>query len=227
MNCLHLHLIALLILCSVGLKAQSAPKDTAVTYYYVVNLDDNLTDLFSSGKKDVDVQVSDSLISSIIDTFYNITVETFKKELGLEFLPLNELHGKIKYNSSYPQCPEFTNVKKLLKIIHGYDYYTDYFVNIFSDLNARSPGLILPSKIRPLFAISLALYNSKGTLVKNINLSYKSKKALGDAKPLTKTPNPQQLKLKLCNSYSEALVEVTKAYKKLPTVNSKNGTKWL
>ena len=227
MNYLHLHLIVISLLFNMDLKAQSAPKDTAVTYYYIINLDDNLTDLFSSGKKDLVTQVSDSLLSSIIDTFYNITIEAFKKELGLEFLPLNELHGKIKYNSLYPQCPDFTNIKKLLKITSGYDYYTDYFVNIFSDLNARTPGIISPSKIRPLFAISLGLHDSKGALVKSINLSYKSKKPLADPKSLTKKINPQSVKLKLCDSYSEALVEVTKAYKKSPYLKSKKGTKWL
>lgn len=229
----QLYLIILLITSYAGINAQT-PIDTAVTYYYIVNLDEDLTDLFSSQNKDdgnshegEQIQVSDSLIASIIDTFYTMATITFKKELGLELLPLNELQGKIKYHNVYPNCPDLTNIKKVLKVSPGYDFYTDYFVNIFADVNSTTPGMISPYKVRPLYAISLTLYDPKGKLVKKINLSYKARKPLAEGKPGSKNPDSQQLKLKLCTSYSEALIEATKAYKKTPLEKSKDGVKWV
>jgi hypothetical protein len=207
-------LIALMTSC-IGLQAQALQADKAVTHFYIVNLDEDLLDVFTSAKADNKTPSSDEFIKSIIDTFYTIASDKFKNELGLELLPLSELQGKVKYNSQFPNCPDMANIKKVLKHATGYKYYTDYFVNVFSDI-PDTPVKPAPNKIKPLYAISFTIYNESGKQIKKIDIAYKSKKALADNKQdMSKVS--QQMKLKLSDFYSEALKGVTVEYKKRMT----------
>jgi len=212
-------LFALVTLCSLKSGAQTTSKDKAVTYFYVVNLDDDLSRILSLKKvveKDstaFDQKLNNEMIASIADTFYTITLEKFRHELGLELLPLNALQGQVKYNTKYPNCPDVSNVKKVLKSASGYKYYADYYVNVFSDVSIYSPVIPSPTGIKPLYAISLTIYDQTGKVLKKINLSYKSNKALVDLKA-DSNKSGEQMKSKLCNMYSEALNRVATEYKK-------------
>ena len=196
----------LLCLSCLGLNAQTLPDKIAVTHFYMVNLDEDLANVFTykSAKTPDKYSVGD-VVASIIDTFYTIAAERFKNELGLQLLPLNELKSRIKYNSLYPNCPDLSNIKKVLKCASGYNYYTDFFVNIFSELNTESPVRPLPNKIKPLYAISFTLYDNTGKIVQKIDFSYKSRQALSESSKADFDRNSQQLKSKLCDLYAEAL----------------------
>jgi len=56
-----------------------------------------------------------------------------------------------------------------------------------------------------LFAISFNLYDGTGKLVEKIDYSYKSNKALSEGNKPGIRPRSQQMKVRLCNSYSDAL----------------------
>ena len=204
-------LFAVTLLSWMGLNAQAIQGEKSVTHFYIVNLDENLFDVFSSGMvdskttKSIDNEVVDEFIAGVIDTFYTIAAEKFKEDIGLELLPLNELNNKIKYNKKYPNCPDMDNIKKVLKNVSGYKYYMDYFVNIFSDANTDFSAKPTPNRIKPLFAISFNLYDGTGKLIEKIDYSYKSNKSLSEGSKPGIRPKSQQMKVRLCNSYSDAL----------------------
>jgi hypothetical protein len=212
-------LLTLVLLCSPTCEAQTPLKDKTVTYFYVVNLDDDLSRILSLPQvveKDTNAmnqKPNNELLASIADTFYTITLEKFRHELGLELLPLNALQGQVKYSTKYPNCPDVTNVKKVLKSASGYKYYADYYVNVFSDVSIYSPVIPSPTGIKPLYAISLTIYDQTGKLLKKINLSYKSNKALAEPR-VDSNKTTERMKSKLCNLYSEALNQVAVEYKK-------------
>jgi len=166
-------LVALGISC-MGIKAQSLQSSKAVTHFFMVTMDENLLDVLNVIKDDkknetqLTQPVDKDLMESIIDTFYSISTEKFKSEFGLDLLPLNELQSKVKYNTLFSNCPDAINIKKVIKNASGYKFYTDYFVNVFSDINTEYP--VKPSllRIRPLYAFCFNLYDASGKLLKNI-----------------------------------------------------------
>jgi len=198
------------------MQAQTLKDDKAVTHFYIVNIDEDLLDVSTSAKVNDKTPSRNEFVVGIIDTFYAIASERFKNELGLELLPLGELQGKVKYNSQYPNCPDMTNIKKVLKNAAGYKYYTDYFVNIFSDNNTDSSVKSAPNRIRPLYAICFTIYDASGKQVKKIDMTYKSRKPLAENKQDMKDLN-QQMKSKLSKFYSEALTGFAFEYKKKMT----------
>jgi hypothetical protein len=206
--------VTLMMSCFVS-QAQTSPENKAVTHFYIVNLDEELVDVFTSTKTDNKTVAGNEFIQSVIDTFYTIASAKFKNELGLELLPLAELNGKVKYNNQFPNCPDMTNIKKVLKHASGYKYYMDYFVNVFSDV-PESSVTSLPTRIKPLYAISFTIYDGSGRQVKKIDLSYKSKKPLIENKQDMSRVS-QVMKIKLSSYYSEALNGVTLEYKKRMT----------
>lgn len=207
-------ILAFTIVSCIGLKAQSLQGSQPVTYFYTVNFDDNMVSIFNSSDTVSCVPSTtfenSKFLSSLVDTFYSLAAEKFKAELGLELLPLNELQGKVKYSNAYPECPNLASIKKAVKTAAGYKYYVDYYVNVFSDLSPESTLEPNAKRIRPLYAISFTIYNRNGKPVKEIKLSYKSRKPLADED--LSAPSCQ-MKAKLCNFYNEALNELTEVYK--------------
>lgn len=209
-------ILVFIIVSCVGLRAQSLQGSQPVTYFYTVNFDDNMVSIFNSSDTASSVPSTtfdnSKFLASLADTFYCIAAEKFKAELGLELLPLNELQGKVKYSNAYPECPNLASIKKAVKTAAGYKYYVDYYVNVFSDLSPESTLEPNAKRIRPLYAISFTIYNRSGKPVKEIKLSYKSRKPLADEKEDMSAPSCQ-MKVKLCNFYNEALNELTEVYK--------------
>jgi hypothetical protein len=208
--------LGIAILSCVGLRAQALQGSQPVTYFYIVNFDDNMVSIFKSSDTLNNISTTPfdngKYLASLIDTFYYIAAEKFKNELGLELLPLGELQGKVKYNNTYPECPHLPNIKKAIKTAAGYKYYVDFFVNVFSDLSPESTLEPAAHRIRPLYALSFSIYNRDGKPVKEIKLSYKSRKSLADGKENI-TSSTCEMKTKLCSFYNEALNELTEIYK--------------
>ena len=203
-----------LVVSCLGLKAQSMQSCNAVTHFFIVNLDENMADVlnFLQNEKKTDNFMGELLdkkaFEEIMDTFYTIFCEKFKNEFGINLLPLRELQNKIKYNSHFPTCPDVVNIKKVIKNASGYKYYTDFFVNIFSDLSAEYPAKPSLMRIKPIYALCFNLYDSNGALIRNICFSYKSKKSLAETRhELNKTI--QEMKAELSEFYSDALNEFT------------------
>lgn len=209
-------ILAVTILSCVGLKAQKLQGSQPVIYFYTVNFDDNMVSIFNSSDTlnnvSSTVLSNDKFLASLVDTFYCIAANKFKNELDLELLPLSELQGKVKYSNTYPECPNLANIKKAVKTAAGYKYYVDYYVNVFSDLSPESTLEPSAKRIRPLYAISFTIYNRNGKPVKEIKLSYKSRKPLADEKDDMFAPSCH-MKAKLCSFYNEALNELTEVYK--------------
>jgi hypothetical protein len=210
-------ILSIAIISCIGIKGQSLLTNQSVTYFYTVNFDKTLANLFNSTDVNNTVNksyntINNNIIAGIIDTFYHIASEKFRNELNMELLPLKELQGKIKYNTMYPKCPNIVNIKKVMKFASGYTYYIDYYINIFSDLTPNLYDALPPTRIKPVYAISFTLYNSTGEQIKEIKLCYKSKKNLvSEQENLNKTS--QKMKSQLCSFYSEALNQLTMAYK--------------
>lgn len=208
--------LAVAIVSCVGLRAQSLQGSQPVTYFYTVNFDDNMVSIFNSTDSTSNIPTTSfdngKFLASLVDTFYCIAAKKFKTELGLELLPLNELQGKVKYSSAYPECPNLPNIKKAVKTAAGYKYYVDYYVNVFSDLSPESTLEPSAKRIRPLYAISFTIYNRDGKPVKEVKLSYKSRQPLACEKEEMSAPSCQ-MKAKLCDFYNEALNELTEVYK--------------
>jgi hypothetical protein len=214
----NLLILSIAIISCIGIKGQSLQTNQSVTYFYTVNFDKTLAQLFNS--TDVNNTINESyntftnndVIAGIIDTFYCIASEKFRSELSMELLPLKELQGKVKYSMMYPKCPSITNIKKVMKSASGYQYYVDYYINVYSDLTPTLYDALPPTRIRPVYAISFTIYDSNGVQVKEIKLCYKSKKTLAnEQEKLDKTS--QKMKSQLCSFYSEALNQLTMAYK--------------
>lgn len=212
-----LGIFVVLLASGMGLKAQSLQSNKTATHFFIVNMDENLLNVLNVIKNDKKNETPSSepmdkdLMESIIDTFYFISSEKFKIEFGIELLPLNELQCKIKYSNLFPNCPDVANIKKVIKNASGYKFYTDYFVNIFSDINTDYPVKSL-MHIRPLYAICFNLYDATGKLVKNIKFSYKSKKPLADNR-LDIEKTEQQMKSELSQFYTDALNEYASMHK--------------
>jgi hypothetical protein len=206
MQNLYVFFVVVFVSCS-GIHAQFLQDKRAVTHFYIVNLDEDLYNVFTPVQQEnlPSTNIAGEVMTSILDTFYTIASVKFKNELGLEMLPLTELKDKIKYNTQFPNCPDLSNIKKVLKSVAGYEYYADYYVNVFSDLNTTSPNQPSLSKIRPLYAISFTLYDAKGKTIEKIDFSYKSRKSLAENPKADVSTDRQQLKVKLCDLYSEAL----------------------
>ena len=207
-----------LMVSGVGLKAQSLQSNKTATHFFIVNMDENLLNVLNEIKNDKKnetssaVPIDKDLMESIIDTFYSISSEKFKIEFGIDLLPLNELQSKIKYSNLFPNCPDVVNIRKVIKNASGYKFYTDYFVNIFSDINTDYPVKNALMHIRPLYAFCFNLYDATGKLVKNIKFSYKSKKPLADNR-LDIEKTKQQMKAELSQFYSDALNEYASMHK--------------
>jgi hypothetical protein len=206
-----LMLLVFIVVSCLGLHAQSLNGEKAVTHYFMVNIDESIQDIFSSVKPEKNIPKSkenqekkNRIIEGIIDTFYTIASARVKEELGLELLPLNELHNKIKYSSEYPNCPKMTDIKKVLLSASGYKYYVDFYINIYSNFS-EAAETSSPDRIKPLYAISFTLYDAKGKLVKKTNFSFRSKEVL--VKETIKDQNflGTYMKTNLCNYYNEAL----------------------
>lgn len=204
MKNLSLFFVVIFVSC-IGLCAQSLQDKRAVTHFYVVNLDEDLYNVFTLAQDVSSTNNENNVIASILDTFYTIASLKFKDELGLEMLPLSELKDKIKYNNQYPNCPDVANIKKVLRSVAGYEYYVDYYVNVFSDVNPNSPVRPPVNKIKPLYAISFTLCNATGKVIEKIDFSYKSRKTLAENPKVDISKDGQQLKSKLCDLYTEAL----------------------
>jgi hypothetical protein len=212
--------LGLMIMSFAGINAQSLLIDHTATHFYIVNFDKNLNEIFNSTEPDsknpfsFKEKVNKEFISSIIDTFYKIASDKFKSELGLELMPLNELQGKVKYNESYPDCPYVANIKKVVKSVSGYQYFVDYYVNVFTDLSVNSAPTLTPAMIKPIYAISFTIYNNNGKLLKQIQLCYKAKKSLAKTHEINTNTN-KEVKTELCSFYNEALDQVAMAYKRI------------
>jgi hypothetical protein len=194
-------------------NAQSLQGEKVATHFYIVNLDEGLQKFFSSEKTDrskfTEITLDNKIIANIIDTFYTIATNKLKDDLGLNLLPLKELQNKIKYNSEYPNCPETANIKKVLKSVSGYTYYTDFYVNVYSDFSENMEALS-PDKIKPLYAISFTLYDAKGNSIEKTDFSFRSKETL--TKDSIQDKN--KIKMNLCKYYYEALNGLSIACKK-------------
>jgi len=191
-----------------SVKSQSTQNLSAVTHFYIVNLDDKLLESIN----DINRLDNSKYLThkSIIDTFYSISVSFFKDALGLELLPLNELRKKVKYNDQFPECPAAVGVKRVIKSASGYEFYADYYVNVFSD-NVDNDNEAYA--VKPLFAISFTLYDSFGNRVKQIEYSYKSRKAL-DIKNIENSPDKgEAIKGQYSELYSNALSSFFTHYK--------------
>lgn len=201
-------IIVILLLNWTVINAQTLQGQKSATHFFMVNLDADIAEVLSANDAGKSVTVfslsSNEMITSIIDTFYQIAEERFKAELGLELLPLGELKNKIRYNKDYPLCPDMPNIKKVLKTASGYKFYLDYYVNVFSDLYQETMAKPTPTRIRPLFAICFTLYNASGIAIEKVEYSYKTRKPLAQANwPADKSC--LQIKTRLCEYYSEAL----------------------
>jgi len=187
-----------------GIKAGNLEVEKAATLFYIVNLDDQMIDMFNQAKPKGEEQSVNSdkleLKSSVMDSIYAISCEVFKNDLGLELLPLNELHNKIKYNNQYPNCPNGEYVKKLVKTGSDYKFYADFYVNIYSGLGTSSIVKPNAKQIKPLYAISLTLYNKSGNVTLKKEFSYKSKDPLAESKK-SKTLSAEEIKSKLYDYY--------------------------
>jgi hypothetical protein len=198
------------VVSCLGIHAQSLNGEKAVTHYFMVNIDESIQDIFSSVKPEKNIPKSkenlekNRIIEGIIDTFYTIAAGRVKDELGLELLPLNELHNKIKYSSEYPNCPKMTDIRKVLLNAPGYQYYVDFYINIYSNFS-EAAETTSPDRIKPLYAVSFTLYDAKGKVVKKTNFSFRSNEVL--VKETIKDQNyfGTLLKTNLCSYYSEAL----------------------
>lgn len=207
-NMRQVSIVIILLLNWTAINAQTLQGQKSATHFFMVNLDADIAEVLSAGDAVKNVSVyslsSNGMITSIIDTFYQIAEERFKAELGLELLPLGELKNKIRYNKDYPLCPDMPNIKKVLKTASGYKFYLDYYVNVFSDLYQETMAKPTPARIRPLFAICFTLYNASGIAVEKVEYSYKTRKPLAQAN-LSTDKSCQQIKTRLCEYYSEAL----------------------
>jgi len=194
--------------------AQPDNAAKAVTHFYIVNFDNELLNFLNASKEDISNNSLNSPVTMLImDTLYQISTQIFKKELGLELLPLNELQNKIKYNKTFPDCPDVFSINKVLKKASGYKYYIDYYVNIFSDVTNKSALTSSLSQIKPLYAISFTLYDSNGKVVKKFQYSYRSTEPLANDKE-KKQISKQDIKTNLCSTYEVALKKFTSGYKK-------------
>jgi hypothetical protein len=212
--------LGLLMMSCIGLNSQTLPGGRTATYFYIVNFDNNLNELFKltgsevSSSIDLVEGLNKKFTTNIIDTFYTIASEKFKTELGLELKPLSELTGKVKYNKSYPDCPSVDNVKKVIKSVSGYQYFVDYYVNVFSENSDNPESSLSPSIVKPIYAISFTLYDTNGKTLKQIQLCYRAKKSLAKTHKMDKSTH-QEIKSELCSFYSEALDQVAMVYKRI------------
>ncbi len=218
MKALSLIIFLSLFISLKGLNAAEEIKgEKAATLFYIVNLDDQMLDVFKQVKaKTDDASASDNKIevtSGVIDSIYAISSDVFKDDLGLELLPLNELQNKVKYNSQFPNCPnEGNNIKKAVKNATGYKFYVDFFVNIYSGLNPSPNSKVTAKQIRPLYAISFTIYNKSGNVTLKKEFTYRSNDTLADNKKGKKITE-QDIMSKLYNTYRTALREFTSEYK--------------
>jgi hypothetical protein len=195
-------------------NAQTTTPEKAATHFFIVNLDGHLMDALNPSQEFTDDQAYElNAISVIIDSLYRISAETFKNELNIELLPLTELKSKIKYNRFFPNCPNVTNVKKVIKVAAGYTYYADFYVNIFSGITNEVTSKPSLYKIRPLYAFSFTLYDKSGKVVKKIDFNYKAKKSLVDSSYDThKSGN--DVKAAIVSLFHSAVYEFSAEYKK-------------
>lgn len=208
--------IVLGLLMNIG-KANAGDKNSekAATHFYIVNIDNDLLSIMNSINNEniSGATVAGSIANSIIDTIYEISAQTFRTQLGLDLLPLSELRDKIKYNKTYPECPDMVNINKVLKVASGYKYYVDFYVNIYSEITNESVINPTPSQIRPLYAISFTLYDNTGKVIKKLQYSYQSPKVLEENKKRSVAID-KIVKTNLCGMYEIALKEFTSEYKK-------------
>ena len=204
--------LGVLVVSCMRLKAQSMQSSNAVTHFFIVNLDENMVDVlnFLKNEKKADNFTGELLdkkaFESIMDTFYTIFSEKFKNEFGINLLPLGALQNKIRYSNQFPNCPAVVNIKKVIRNASGYKYYTDFFVNIFSDLTSEYPAKPSLLRIKPIYALCFNLYDGNGTLIRNICFSYKSKKSLAENRHES-NKTIQEMKEELSEYYSDALNE--------------------
>lgn len=213
-------MFAALMMILGNVNAQTPEAGKAATHFYIVNVDNALLNISGPGTaknnddEDDDIAIQNEVVTHIIDSIYTISSELFKSQLGLELLPLNELKSKIRYSSEFPNCPNTTNIKRVLKKVSGYKYYADYYVNIFSGYNNEYLAKPHLTQIKPLYALSFTLYDNSGKVVKRIDFSYRSKKPMFNSNKNVNISS-EKVKTELCNLYTDALKEFTIEYKKV------------
>ena len=133
----------------------------------------------------------------------------FKNDLGLDLLPLNDFEDKA---SESLNCPEMINIKKVLKTSSGFNYYVDYYVNIFSGNNNDTVSNPTLNQIRPLYVISFTLYDNERNVLKRMQYVHRSVQPLADKLAVSQRTS-EDIKLALCNIYKEALKEFAFEFK--------------
>lgn len=191
--------------CFLVVKAKSIDPEKVAPLYYIVNLDKKLQNVFHQLNVDckLDTYNNSTETSSLADSLYAMSNLTFKNDLGIELLPLNDFEDKA---SETINCPEMINIKKVLKTSAGYNYYVDYYVNIFSGNNIDSVSRPSLNQIRPLYVISFTLYDNQRNVLSRMQYVYRSSKPLAEKLNGTKSTE-QDIKMALCNIYQEALKE--------------------
>jgi hypothetical protein len=198
-------LIVALMNCFLVVKAKPIDPEKVAPLYYIVNLDKKLQNVFFQPNVDskLDSYNNSNETSSLADSLYTMSNLAFKNDLGFELLPLNDFEDKA---SESVNCPEMINIKKVLKTSSGYNYYVDYYVNIFSGNNIDSVSRPSLNQIRPLYVISLTLYDNGRNVVNRIQYVYRSSKPLAEKLNGTKRTE-QDIKMALCDIYQDALKE--------------------
>ncbi|MCG8476683.1 MAG: hypothetical protein MI784_14555 [Cytophagales bacterium] len=211
-------------------------KGSAPTvHYYYLQLDDRIQeateaafgdvaqDAADEAGKAIDAEVSDlfsytSISSRLYRDFWEMTQKRFKEELAVEFLPLNKLKGKIKYNGPYPNERK---LKKAIKKVPGEKYYASLNVYMYKGGVNVGMGVSLGGKLKPKTDIKFVLANEKGKVIDEIELKKiktdivvtKIRAEIGAIKA-GKADDPEEIIKKMKQVYDNALNELIAKFKK-------------
>lgn len=196
--------------CFLVVKAKPIDPEKVAPLYYIVNLDKKLQNIIFQPNIDSKLDTYCNYeIASLADSLYSMSNTAFKKDLGLDLLPLNDFEDKASESFN---CPEMINIKKVLKTSTGFNYYVDYYVNIFSGNNIDSISNPSLNQIRPLYVICFTLYDNQRNVLTRMQYVHRSSQPLAD-KLTGSRKTYEDIKLALCNIYKDALKEFAFEFK--------------